>query len=128
MATSKNDKDQQEDRDHSGGSEGRGGMDINVGLVRTRVAQVVWVVCALFALVLALGALTYALKANPDNGLVEFCREWADRLDLGVFSLTNGIKEFGGDNAEIKNALVNWGLGAVFWLVVGKALDKVIRP
>ncbi|MDN5895359.1 MAG: hypothetical protein L0H93_15210 [Nocardioides sp.] len=96
--------------------------------VRRRVAQLVWFVCALFAVILALGALTYALNANDDNGLVEFVREWADRLDLGIFSLENGIKEFAGKNSEVKNALVNWGLGAIFWLVIGRVADKGIRP
>ncbi|QIX28769.1 hypothetical protein ncot_12830 [Nocardioides sp. JQ2195] len=103
-------------------------MEISVASVRTRVAQVVWIVCVLFALVLALGALSYALEANTDNGLVEFVREWAGRVDLGIFSIDNGIKQFGGDNGEIKNALFNWGLGAVAWLIIGKVLDKVIRP
>lgn len=103
-------------------------IEISVASVRTRIAQVVWLVCVLFALLLALGALTYALKANTDNSLVEFVRDWAGRVDLGIFSIDNGIKQFGGDNAEIKNALFNWGLGAVAWLIIGKVLDKVIRP
>ena len=38
-----------------------------------------------------------------------------------MFSLENGIKEFVGTNSDTKNALFNWGLGAVFWLVVGPA-------
>lgn len=109
-------------------AKGRGGPSFDLDSVRRRVAQVIWFLCALFALVLALGALTYALKANDSNSLVEFVREWADRLDLGIFSLENGIKEFAGKNAEIKNALVNWGLGALFWLVVGRVADRVIRP
>lgn len=103
-------------------------IEISVASVRTRIAQVVWLVCVVCALLLALGALTYALKANTDNSLVEFVRDWAGRVDLGIFSIDNGIKQFGGDNAEIKNALFNWGLGAVAWLIIGKVLDKVIRP
>lgn len=106
----------------------RAPIEISVASVRTRIAQVVWFVCVVFALFLALGALTYALKANTDNSLVEFVRDWAGRVDLGIFSIDNGIKEFGGSNAEIKNALFNWGLGAVAWLIIGKVLDKVIRP
>jgi hypothetical protein len=39
-----------------------------------------------------------------------------------------GIKQFTGKNADVKDALLNWGLGAVVWLVVGRILDKVIRP
>ena len=99
-----------------------------LGQVRLRVAQVVWAVCLVFALFLAVGALTYALKANPDNDLVDFVRSWADNVDLGVFTIENGIKEFVGKNSDIKNSLFNWGLGALFWLVVGRLLERVIRP
>lgn len=106
----------------------RAPIEISLGAVRTRIAQVVWFVCVVFALLLALGALTYALKANTDNSLVEFVRDWAGRVDLGIFSIDNGIKEFGGENAETKNALFNWGIGAVAWLIIGKVLDKIIRP
>jgi hypothetical protein len=99
-----------------------------VAAIRTRVAQLVWLVCVVFALFMAVGALTYALDANPDNTLVEFVRNGANAVDLGVFSLENGIKEFVGKNSDTKNALFNWGLGAVFWLVVGRLLDRIIRP
>jgi hypothetical protein len=103
-------------------------VDISLATVRTRVAQLIWLVCVVFALFLAVGALTYALKANPDNGLVDFVRDWADRVDLGVFSQENGVKEFVGKNSDTKNALFNWGLGAIFWLVLGRVLDRIVRP
>ena len=99
-----------------------------VAVIRTRVAQLVWLVCVVCALFMAVGALTYALDANPDNALVAFVRDGANAVDLGVFSLENGIKEFVGKNSDTKNALLNWGLGAVFWLVVGRLLDRLIRP
>ena len=52
----------------------------------------------------------------------------ADAVDLGVFSREDGIKQFKGQGAEVKNALVNWGLGAVAWLVIGRLLDRIIKP
>ncbi len=85
-------------------------------------------VCALAALFLAVGALLVALDANQDNALVKFVLETADKLDLGVFSRSDGIKEFTGKDAATKNALVNWGLGAIAWLVVGRVLERLIRP
>jgi hypothetical protein len=103
-------------------------VSMSLSGVRTRIAQLLWLVCVVFALFLAVGALTYALDANRDNGLVDFVRTWANRVDLGVFSQENGIKEFVGKNSDIKNALFNWGLGAVFWLVLGRVLDRVVRP
>ena len=42
--------------------------------------------------------------------------------------LSSGIFDFTGENAETKRALVNWGLGAVAWLVVGKLVERVVRP
>jgi hypothetical protein len=99
-------------------------------LVRTRVAQVVWLVCALAALMLAAGALCIALKANQDNGLVTFCIDTADKLDFGVFSRTDGVAHWKGhDHAALtKNALVNWGLAAVIWLVIGRVVERLVRP
>ena len=33
-----------------------------------------------------------------------------------------------GKNAEVKGALTNWGIAALIYLVVGKILDRLIRP
>jgi hypothetical protein len=96
--------------------------------VRIRVAQVVWLLFVVCALFLAVGALLVALNANEDNPLVAFVLDGADAVDLGVFSRDNGIKEFTGDNAETKNALFNWGIGAIAYLVVGRIVDRIIRP
>jgi hypothetical protein len=119
--------DAKADRTRSSGG-GRRSVGRAVDLVRARVAQLVWLVCVLAALVLAVGALLVALKANKDNDLVSFVLSAADAVDLGVFSRDAGIKEFTGDNAGVKNALVNWGVGAIAWLVVGRILDRLIRP
>ena len=92
------------------------------------LAQVVWLLFVVGALFLAVGALLVALDANTDNNLVQFVLDGADAVDLGVFSVDNGVLKFTGENAETKNALFNWGLGAVVWLVVGRILDRIIRP
>jgi hypothetical protein len=96
--------------------------------VRRTVAQVLWAACSIAALFLALGALFIAFKANTDNALVTFVLDAADRLDLGVFDRDDGIKQWTGENAQTKNALFNWGLGALAWLVAGRILDRVFRP
>jgi hypothetical protein len=98
--------------------------------VRSRVAQVVWILCALAALVLAVGALCIALKANPDNGLVKFCIDTADKLDLGVFSRVDGVAHWKGHThaSLTKNALVNWGLAAVVSLDAGRIVERIVRP
>jgi hypothetical protein len=96
--------------------------------VRGRAAQAVWLAAVLCALVLAVGALLIALDANRDNALVKLVLDVADILDLGVFSRGNGIFTFDGADAATKNALANWGLGAVAYLVVGRLLERVVRP
>jgi hypothetical protein len=102
-----------------------------VATVRSRMAQGVWLLCVLAALVLAVGALCIALKANQDNNLVKFVIDSADKLDFGVFSRgKDGVAHWKGntDAAHTKNALVNWGLAAVVWLVGGKVLERFVRP
>jgi hypothetical protein len=98
--------------------------------VRSRIAQLVWIVCAIAALFLAVGALCIALKANADNGLVKFCIDTADKLDFGAFSRTDGVAHWKGhDHAALtKNAIANWGLAAVIWLVIGRIAERVVRP
>ena len=62
---------------------------------------------------------------------MKFIIDTADKLDLGVFSRgKDGVAHFSGHThaAETKNALVNWGLAAVVWLVGGRILERVIRP
>jgi hypothetical protein len=99
-----------------------------VSRVRLVISQVVWLLFLAAALFLAVGALLIALDANRDNQLVKFVLEGADRVDLGIFSKDNGIKQFHGSDAETKDALFNWGIGAAAWLFVGRILDRAIRP
>jgi hypothetical protein len=97
--------------------------------IRTRLAQAVWLVAVVCALFLAVGALLVALDVtNKDNALVKLVIDVADAVDLGVFSRDNGIFTFSGSNADTKEALANWGLGAVAYLVVGRILERIIRP
>jgi hypothetical protein len=108
------------------GTPGRGSASI--ARTRALLAQVIWLLFVVAALFLAVGALLVALDANGDNKLVEFVLDGADAVDLGVFSVDNGIMKFTGENADTKNALFNWGVGAVVWLVVGRILDRIVRP
>jgi hypothetical protein len=96
--------------------------------VRSRVATLVWLVAVVCALFLAVGALLIALKANENNAIVEFVINGAETLD-GPFSLEDGIFTFPADeDGRVKSALTNWGIAAVVYLVIGKILDRIIRP
>jgi hypothetical protein len=108
------------------GTPGRGAM--TVSRMRMVLSQVIWLLFLVAALFLAVGALLITLDANHDNDLVKFVLEGADRVDLGIFSRDNGIKQFSGADADTKNALFNWGLGAAAWLFVGRILDRLVRP
>jgi len=108
-----------------------GGAAATVKKVRTWVGRGAWLLCAVFALILAVGALLISLHgagSNPDNGLYKFFVESGDKLDLSAFSRDNGLFSFEGKNAETKNALTNWGIAAVLWLILGRFLDRIIRP
>ena len=96
--------------------------------IRATLAQLLWLGCAFCALLLAVGALLVALDANRSNALVDAVLDAAAVVDLEVFSRVDGIKRFRGEGADVKNALFNWGLGAVAWLVAGRILDRVVRP
>lgn len=103
-------------------SEGGGNMKATANAVRSRVASLVWLVAVVCALFLAVGALMVALHMNQDNAIVHFVTDVAHKIDFGEF------KKFHGRNADVKAALTNWGISAVIYLVIGKVLDRIIRP
>ncbi len=102
----------------------------DLGKVRERLGHVLWLVCVAFALFLAVGALLIVLGSSidRDNALVEFVLDGAKVFDLDVFSIDGGVVDFVGKNSDEKNALANYGMGAVVWLVVGRVLQRVVRP
>lgn len=114
----------------AGRSAGRraGERRLTLWQVRRVLGQLLWTVCSLAALLLALGALMVAFSANTDNALVKAVLDGADLVDLGVFDRVDGVKQWTGENAQTKNALFNWGLGALVWLIVGRLLDRLVRP
>lgn len=104
---------------------GGGGVD----RVRETVARFVRIVFIVFALVLALGAFLVALGDNvsQDNPLVKLVLDVADAVD-GPFSRDDGVFVFDGKNAAAKGAVVNWGLAAIVYLVIGRYLQRFLAP
>ena len=94
--------------------------------IRSRIATIVWLIAVICALNLAIGALLIALDANARNSIVDYITDGGDFLD-GPFSRENGVVTFRGKGGETQSALVNWGIAAVAYLVVGKVLDRAIR-
>lgn len=101
-----------------------------IAKVRAQVAHVLWLICLVCALLLIGGALLIALKANRDNSLVMFVIDTADKIDLGVFDRNNGVLKFeegSRRSRELKNALVNWGLAGIVWMIVGRISARLVR-
>ena len=99
--------------------------------IRNAVATAVWLIAVVCAVLLAIGALFVVLDFNRGNGLVKFFIDAADNVNI-----LGTLKEFKPDgkgdaarhSAEVKNVLVNWGICAVVYLVVGKVVERVVRP
>ena len=58
---------------------------------------------------------------------VSFVQTFRSQFD-GPLSRDHGIVTFSGAKAVTKEALVNWGLAALVYLLVGRVLDRLIRP
>ncbi|WP_158648024.1 hypothetical protein [Nocardioides houyundeii] len=99
-----------------------------VTATRGRVAQLLWVACALAANLMACGALLVALRASEDHYLVSLVLSGADSADLHIFDRHTGLGQFSGERALIRSTLLNWGLAAVAWLAIGRVLDRLARP
>ncbi|HVW42904.1 MAG TPA: hypothetical protein VHC18_16285 [Amycolatopsis sp.] len=74
----------------------------------------------IFALILVLHIIFTIGAANPSNGIVSWVRGWADTLSIGFKDLF----EPGDDKLRV---LVNYGIAALFWLIVSAIVVKVIR-
>ena len=97
--------------------------------IRTRLARVWSIVFGVLAAILALGALLVVLRdnINESNAVVKLITDIADAIS-GPFSLDDGIFDFSGKNAEAKNALLNWGIAAIVYLLIGRFLANAIAP
>lgn len=84
------------------------------------VAGVVRWVGLVFALVLVIHVLLTVGNANPDNGITQFFDAVADPLALAFRNL------FTPENAQLR-VLVNYGLAALFWLIVSSVLSRLVR-
>lgn len=96
---------------------------------RETASKAVRIIFIVFAVVLAVGAFLVSVRDNvsSDNALVKFIWGFADAID-GPFSRENGIFMFDGKNAETKDAVVNWGIAAIVYLVIGNVIQRLLRP
>lgn len=97
--------------------------------IRSKLARVVRLVFGVLATILALGALLIVLRnnINEQNSIVKLVTDVAEAIS-GPFSRTDGIFDFSGKNAVAKNALLNWGIAAIVYLLLGRLLANAIAP
>lgn len=93
--------------------------EVRANVVGVLAGVVRWVGLA-FAVVLVIHVLLTVGGANPDNGITRFFDTVADPLALAFKSL------FTPENAELR-VLVNYGLAALFWLIVSSVVARLIR-
>ena len=84
------------------------------------LAGIVGWVGRLIALVLVVHVVLVMGNANPDNPIAGFVRDLAEPLALAFKTL------FTPEDAKL-GLLVNYGLAAVFWLVVTSVAVRLIR-
>ena len=97
--------------------------------IRDTMSKVLRIVFLFFSVVLALGAFLVAAHENvsQDNPVVKFILDFAGAID-GPFSRENGIFAFHGKNADVKDAVVNWGIAAIVYLAIGRYLQRLLAP
>jgi uncharacterized Tic20 family protein len=84
------------------------------------IATLIRIVGGLFVLILVAHVVLTLGEANPTNGITTFLAYWADRLQLGFRGLFNP--------ADARTRLVvNYGIPALFWLIVTWVLVRLVR-
>lgn len=89
-----------------------------VRTVRT-VCAVIDIVCWTFAIVLLVHIFLVIAGANAGNGFFQFVSGWANGITLGLDGL------FTAENQSVAT-LLNEGLAAVLWLIIGALLTNLI--
>lgn len=83
------------------------------------VCAVIDLLCWLFAVVLAIHIFLVIGGANPANGFAQLIDSWSAAVSLGLRDL------FTPANAGLRT-LLNDGLAALLWLLIGAVLTNVI--
>jgi hypothetical protein len=100
-----------------------------VRAVRSGAARAVRLAFGALATILALGVLLVVLRSNVNgaNPVVQLITDVADTI-AGPFGLQDGVFAFSGADATSKNALANWGVAALLYLLLGRVLAGAIAP
>jgi hypothetical protein len=89
-----------------------------IRVVRT-VCALIHAVCVLFAVVLALHIILTFGEANAKNGFAQLINSWSSGVSLGLRNL------FTPSDFKLRT-LLNDGLAAILWLVIGAVVTDLI--
>ena len=92
-------------------------------VTRTRYrspGSVITTIAGVIAGVIILGIVLVLIKANPNNQIVDFI------LDVGRF-LTKPFHNLFPQDDPRQDILVNWGIAAIVYLIVGALLARLAR-
>jgi hypothetical protein len=81
---------------------------------------VITTIAGIVAAIIILGIVLVLIKANPNNQIVDFI------LDVGRFLTTPFHNLFPQDNPR-QDILVNWGIAAIAYLILGALIARLAR-
>lgn len=84
------------------------------------VCTIINVICGLFAVVLGVHIVLVLADANPANGFATLINGWSSAVSLGLRNLFT-------PDIEKLRVLLNDGMAALAWLLIGGVLTYLIR-
>lgn len=84
------------------------------------VCSIITFLCGLFAVVLVVKIILTLANANPSNGFASFVDDFSSAVSLGFDGLFN-------PGSEKMAVVLNYGMAAIVWLLIGAGLTYLIR-
>jgi hypothetical protein len=95
-------------------------VDVRHGSGRRAAVTIINVGGSVIALILVAHIIFGLLHANPGNILVSTVAEWANIFGVWFVNLFN-------TGEPVLQLILNYGLAAVFWLIVAGLLARLVR-
>jgi hypothetical protein len=86
----------------------------------TIAASVIRIITVIFAAILVIHVVLFVAGANPGNGITVFFQSAADNLTLGIGDLFL-------PQSESLKVILNYGLAAVVWIIIGVVVSKILN-
>jgi hypothetical protein len=86
----------------------------------TLAASVIRILTVIFAAILVIHVVLTVASANPQNGITTFFADAANNLTLGIGDLFLPA-------SESLRVILNYGIAAVVWLLIGVVIAKILN-